>query len=115
MSIIHVRQIEAKLKSLFTNSIELSDYIGKLQNEQDSAFLTRALAAFAISVTADITPDQAALCITDGFHDNGIDAVYFDTREKVLFVVQTKWRHDGTGSIERGDALKFITGVKDLN
>ena len=114
MSIIHVRQIEAKLRALFTNLIDLSDYVGKPKIEQDSAFLTRALAAFAILVTADITPDQAALCITDGFHDNGIDAVYFDSREKVLFVVQTKWRHDGTGSIERGDALKFITGVKDL-
>ena len=114
MSIIHVRQIEAKLRSLFTNLINLSDYVSKPKSEQDSAFLTRALAAFAILVTADITPDQAALCITDGFHDNGIDAVYFDSREKVLFVVQTKWRHDGTGSIERGDALKFITGVKDL-
>lgn len=114
MSIIHVRQIEAKLRSLFTNSIDLSDYVGKPKNEQDSAFLTRALAAFAILVAADITPDQAALCITDGFHDNGIDAVYFDSREKVLFVAQTKWRHDGTGSIERGDALKFLTGVKDL-
>ena len=114
MSIIHVRQIEAKLRALFNNLIDLSDYVGKPQTEQDSAFLTRALAAFAILVTADITPDQAALCITDGFHDNGIDAVYFDSREKVLFVVQTKWKHDGTGSIERGDALKFITGVKDL-
>ena len=114
MSIIHVRQIEAKLRALFTNLIDLSDYVGKPKIEQDSAFLTRALAAFAILVTADITPDQAALCITDGFHDNGIDAVYFDSREKVLFVVQTKWKHDGTGSIERGDALKFITGVKDL-
>lgn len=114
MSIIHVRQIEAKLRALFTNLIDLRDYAGKPQTEQDSAFLTRALAAFAISVAADTTPDQAALCITDGFHDNGIDAVYFDSREKVLFVVQTKWKHDGTGSIERGDALKFITGVKDL-
>jgi len=115
MSIIHVRQIEAKLKSLFADSIDLSDYAGKPQNEQDSAFLSRALAAFAILATAaDMTPDQAALCVTDGFHDNGIDAVYFDSREKALFCVQTKWRHDGTGSIERGDSLKFIAGVKDL-
>lgn len=114
MSIIHVLQIEAKLRSLFTNLIDLSDYASKPQTQQDSAFLTRALAAFAILVAADITPEQAALCITDGFQDNGIDAVYFDSREKVLFVVQTKWRHDGTGSIERGDALKFITGIKDL-
>lgn len=114
MSIIHVRQIEAKLRSLFINSVDLSDYARRSQSDQDSAFLTRALAAFAILDTADITPDQAASCVTDGFHDNGIDAMYFDSREKALFCVQTKWRHDGTGSIERGDTLKFITDVKDL-
>ncbi|MBD2083503.1 AIPR family protein [Coleofasciculus sp. FACHB-542] len=114
MSIIHVRQIEAKLKSLFSDLIDLSDYANKSQAEKESAFLTRALAAFAILVTADIAPEQAALCITDGYGDNGIDAIYFDEHEKILFLVQSKWRHNGTGSIERGDALKFIKGVKDL-
>lgn len=114
MSIIHVRQIEAKLKALFTGLIDLNDYIDKSQTEQDSAFLTRALAAFAILVAADINPDQAASCVTDGFHDNGIDAIYFDNHEKILFLVQTKWRHDGKGSLEQGDVLKFISGVKAL-
>ena len=114
MSIIHVRQIETKLRSLFDGLIDLSDYAGKPQSEKDSAFLTRALAAFAILATADVTPEQAASCVTDGFHDNGIDAVYFDGREKALFCVQTKWRHNGSGSIELGDTLKFIAGVKDL-
>jgi len=98
MSIIHVRQIEAKLKSLFTNLIDLDDYTGKSQEEQESAFLTRSLAAFSILVAADIAPDQAALCVTDGYHDCGIDAIYFDSREKVLYLVQTKWKNDGTGS-----------------
>jgi AIPR protein len=114
MSIIHVRQIEAKLRSLFNNLIELSDCDNKSSTDKDSVFLTRSLAAFAILANTDITPEQAALCITDGFQDNGIDAIYFDDREKILFLVQTKWRHEGTGSIERGDALKFINGVKDL-
>jgi len=114
MSIIHVRQIEAKLKSLFSNLIDLSDYANKSQEKKESGFLTRALAAFAILVTADITPEQAALCITDGYGDNGIDAIYFDEHEKILFLVQSKWRHDGTGSIDLGEALKFLKGVKNL-
>jgi len=114
MSIIHVRQIEAKLKSLFRDLIDLSDYANKSQAEKESAFLTRALAAFAILATTDIAPEQAALCITDGFHDNGLDAIYFDEHEKILFLVQSKWRGDGTGSIDLGEALKFIKGVKDL-
>lgn len=114
MSIVHLRQIEAKLKSLFINLIDLDDYNGKSQAEKDSAFLTRALAAFSILFIADISPDIAAFSVTDGFQDNGIDAIYFDSREKILFLVQTKWRHDGKGSIEQGDSLKFINGVNAL-
>jgi hypothetical protein len=114
MSIVHLRQIEAKLKSLFINLIDLDDYNGKPQPEKDSAFLTRALAAFSILFSADISPDIAAFSVTDGSQDNGIDAIYFDDREKILFLVQTKWRHDGKGSIEQGDSLKFINGVKAL-
>jgi hypothetical protein len=114
MSIIHVRQIEAKLKSIFQDLIDLDDYKKRPQTDKDSAFLTRALAAFTISAIADVEADKAAICVTDGFNDNGIDAIYFDDREKVLFLVQTKWKHDGSGSVERGDALKFITGAKDL-
>lgn len=114
MSIIHVRQIEAKLKALFSDLIELDDYIGKPNKDKESAFLTRALAAFSILATVDISPDQAAICITDGYHDCGIDAIYFDSRDKVLYLVQTKWKHDGTGSVEQGDSLKFINGVNAL-
>ncbi|BAY08192.1 AIPR family protein [Calothrix sp. NIES-2098] len=113
MSIIHVRQIEAKLKSIFADLIDISDS-RKSPEEQQNNFLTRALAAFAVLVTADIAPEQAGLCITDGYGDNGIDAVYFDQVEKRLFLVQSKWRHDGTGSIDLGETLKFIQGVKDL-
>ncbi len=114
MSIIHIQQIKAKLKSMFENTIDISDYDGKGESERDSAFLTRALAAFIISLTADIEPELAAKCVTDGYDDNGLDAVHFDDREKILFLVQTKWHHDGNKSIELGDSLKFLCGVKDL-
>ncbi|OCR02723.1 hypothetical protein BCD67_05930 [Oscillatoriales cyanobacterium USR001] len=114
MSIIHLRQIETQLKSKFTNLIDLSDYADKKQNERDSAFLSRALAAFAVLFTADITPEKAASSLIDGPQDCGLDAVYFDSDEKNLFFVQSKWRHDGTGSIDQGDALKFINGVKAI-
>ncbi len=114
MSIIHIQQIKAKLKSMFESAVDISDYDGKSESERDSVFFTRALAAFVISATADIEPDIAGRCVTDGYNDNGLDAIYFDEREKILFLVQTKWHHEGNKSIERGDALKFIAGVKDL-
>jgi AIPR protein len=114
MSIIHVGQIEAKLKSMFSDYIDMSDYKDKSKPEYNSAFLTRALAAFSISITADTNPEESALAVVDGFNDGGIDAIYFDSREKILFLVQTKWSHKGDGTIEQGDALKFINGTKSL-
>ena len=121
MSIIHVQQIRAKLVSVFTNLIDLSDYEDKNVKDQDkhakekeSAFLSRSLAAFTISTIGNLEPENAAKHVTDNYQDNGIDAIYFDEREKKLFLVQSKWHHDGRGSIDRGDCLKFINGVKDL-
>lgn len=40
--------------------------------------------------------------------------MYFDEKEKKLFLVQTKWHEDGNGTISQGDALKFIAGVKKV-
>ncbi|MCT7951653.1 AIPR family protein [Ancylothrix sp. C2] len=114
MSIIHISQIEAKLKSLFENLIDISDFSNKPPSDQESLFLTRALAAFAILAMTDITPEQAAACITDGYQDNGLDAIYFDELEKTLFLVQAKWHKDGKGSIDSGDSHKFIQGIKDI-
>ncbi len=114
MSIIHVKQIKSYLSSTFSGFVDIDDYKNKAEQEKESAFLTRALAAFSISAVADVEPEKAALSITDGYQDNGIDAIYFDDRENILFLVQTKWHHNGSGSIERGDGLKFLTGVKDL-
>jgi len=114
MSILHVNQIQAQLQRIFDGKIDLSDYVSKPEPERDVAFLSRALAAFSLVLTADASPDKAAECITDGGQDNGIDAVYFDDVEKVLYLVQSKWKQDGHGSIERGDGQKFIQGAKDL-
>jgi len=114
MSIVHVNQIRAKLLSLYVNQIDLSDCSSKSQSDRDSIFLTRSLAAFVISALVGLPPEKTASCVTDGYQDNGIDAIYFDDVESVLYLVQTKWKHDGSGGIDRGDTQKFIQGVKDL-
>ncbi|MFP3581819.1 hypothetical protein SB659_19860, partial [Arthrobacter sp. SIMBA_036] len=44
----------------------------------------------------------------------GIDLIYFDPKDRTLYLVQTKWHADGHGSIELGDILKFIEGVRKV-
>jgi hypothetical protein len=114
MSVIHVQQIKGQLVNLFKNLIDVSDYDNRPPADKESAFLSRSLGAFAVMSTADISPDAAAACVTDGGQDNGIDAIYFDGVEKILYLCQSKWKHDGKGTIERGEAQKFIQGTKDI-
>jgi hypothetical protein len=114
MSTIHVQQIKAYLHTTFDSLIDISDYDGQPAEERESAFLTRALAAFCIMHLANTSPEDAACSVTDGGQDNGIDAIYFHDQERILYLVQSKWKHDGSGSVARGDIQKFITGFKDL-
>ncbi|WP_354215450.1 AIPR family protein [Arthrobacter sp. UYCo732] len=50
--------------------------------------------------------------ITDGAEDRGIDAIGVDSANNIVVVVQSKWRHDGTGSVDLAGVLKFVNGVK---
>ncbi|MGB7414029.1 MAG: AIPR family protein [Thermosynechococcaceae cyanobacterium] len=114
MSIIHNRQIQSTLEKTFKSSINLADYNGKPEADKLNALLSRSLAAIAIKILSDTSIEEASHSITDGYNDNGIDAVYFNRNERILYVVQAKWRQDGNGSIELGDTLKFLEGFKDI-
>jgi len=114
MSAIHMRQIRAFLMNNFDALIDLSDYAERKDGERESAFLTRALAAFAIMSLADTDAPTAATHVTDGFTDNGLDAVFFEKQERILYLVQSKWDQDGAGSLARAHAQKFIKGFRDL-
>ncbi|MEP6486055.1 AIPR family protein [Microcoleus vaginatus GB2-A3] len=72
--------------------------------------LSRSLAAFAIANLADVTPAQAAHSIINGKNDNGIDAVYFDSSQKNLWLVQAK----AGKAPDMGDNKKFCDGIRDL-
>ncbi|HVY43032.1 MAG TPA: hypothetical protein VG966_08360, partial [Hyphomicrobiaceae bacterium] len=113
MSIIHLRQIADRLNSDFAPHIDLVDTGGITANSGHVA-LSRSLAAFALSCLAEIEPKKAASAVTDGFQDNGIDAIWYDRAEKTLYLVQSKWNESDGASIGRGDVQLFIQGVKDL-
>ncbi|ADI65435.1 hypothetical protein [Trichormus azollae] len=52
--------------------------------------MSRSLAAFPIAHLASITPPQAAHSIINGGDDNGIDTVYCDRVNNLLWLVQAK-------------------------
>ena len=93
----------------------MSDYAHHTDAEQiRKAFLARALAALSVSHLAEVSLQDLGAYVTDGSGDGGIDLIYFDSKERTLYLVQTKWHDDGRGSVQLGDALKFIAGVRKV-
>lgn len=115
MSKLIVNRIKNYLDKTFKGKIDLSDLNPKTSEEdKQKNFLSRALAAYALTIEAIADIDVAGSSITDGFDDNGIDAIYYDRSAKTLWLVQSKYIDSGTGGIDNGDVEKFAKGVKKL-
>lgn len=109
---LKILRIQAKLDELFENKIDLSDSTNP--DEKTNKYYTRAIAALALVVRCGIDYDIAAHSVTDGYHDMGIDAVYNDTTQKKLILVQSKWRKDGNGGVSQEEANTFVEGIKRI-
>ena len=112
MGKIQVRHIASKLQELYKDKIDVSD--GYNEEEKSTLFLTRSFAAYTLQILAEASIDNAAKAIVDGRDDNGIDAIYFDRKEKILWLIQSKWIKSGQGEPETGDTIKFKTGVINI-
>ncbi|NUT52432.1 MAG: AIPR family protein [Saccharothrix sp.] len=60
------------------------------------------------------TGESTLIEITDGEGDRGIDALAVEPVTNLVVVVQSKWRKDGSGSVDLGSTLKFIDGIRSL-
>ena len=107
---INIIRARTKLKELFENKIDMTDF----PNDTGYHFETRAIAALSLMMTTGIDVEQSAIHITDGFHDMGIDAIYLDSTQKELFLVQSKWRNDGVGGISQPEMQTFVEGIKRI-
>ena len=111
MGIVQLNQIRTRISDSLAALVDVSD----VQSGQEEAQrLTRGLAAFALMHLLDVEPKQAVATITDGYGDNGIDAIAVDAENSVVYLVQSKWSQNGTGSPALGDVHKFIQGFRDL-
>jgi len=105
-------RIQAKLDELYKGKIDLSD--ANNSDDAQNKFYTRSIAALTIVMRCGIDYDVAAQSVTDGYHDMGIDAVFNDTTQKKLLLVQSKWRKEGNGSISQEEASAFSEGIKRI-
>lgn len=103
-----MRRVQMRIQEMFQGKIDMTDF----PNDANDHFETRALAAFALIMTSGLEVSQASVHVTDGYHDMGIDAIYLDESQKKLFVIQSKWRADGCGSIAQDEMSNFVQGVQ---
>ena len=111
MALIQHRQIKDRIVSQFVPHIDVSDVNAR---NLENTSVSRGLCAFALTYLADVDSKTACLSVVDGFKDNGIDAIFFDSNDRTLYLIQGKWNKNHTGGVENGDVLKFLQGAKDL-
>jgi hypothetical protein len=110
-----VQRLANALEKTYADLIDISDLpFGTPNDEKRSKLLTRALAAFTLVSLTDCDPKEAAQSITDGFDDEGIDAIHFDSIEKTVYLLQSKWAHSAKTTVDVGDCEKFLKGVRQL-
>lgn len=114
MAEIQHSQIKAKLLEIVAPLVDQAGIIGKTDADKEVHILSRSTAAAALKIVAEIEYDAACAAIVDGGKDNGIDAIYYDSQSKTLFLVQSKWSNSHTSSIASGEVLKFLQGIQDL-
>lgn len=100
------------LDERFANKIDLSDLkASATDTERRNCQLSRGIAALAIMALTEADTQEAVQSITDGYDDLGLDAIYFESAENTLYVVQSKWSSGGTRTIDLGECQKFIAGL----
>ncbi len=110
-----IQRIVYALDQRFGSLIDLSDLkLSANQDERRNKQLSRGIAALAIMALTEASAEEATASVTDGYDDLGLDAIYFESAENTLYVVQAKWSGDGKKTIELGDCKKFIGGIGKL-
>ncbi|MYT35904.1 hypothetical protein GTY66_07515 [Streptomyces sp. SID8356] len=111
---LHVHHVKNSLSQDFTGLIDLSDLTDSQRAQSETIFLSRALAARAVQRFTGCTLDEAGAAVTDGFHDNGIDALAIDEENHRIVIVQSKLDSSGNSGLSQADALKIRNGCSDL-
>lgn len=72
----------------------------------------RSFAAFVVDHICLLDPKKAGGCIVDDFDDFGIDAVFYHSRMKTLYLVQAKLK--SSSAFTQHEALAFAQGIRKL-
>lgn len=110
MSQVHLRHIKSYLENQFKELIDTSDIPSSNKSSSEELFLSRALAAFVVMTFGNTSAIEAANSLTDGPQDNGIDGIFYHKKQKILYLIQSKWSSKGQKTFDTAATLKFLKG-----
>jgi len=80
--------------------------------DQDKKQLSRAFSGFVLHKMLNLGIADAAQSVVDDFDDNGLDAIYYETVSKTLYLIQTKF--EANKQFDEPDAIRFRNGTEYL-
>ena len=80
--------------------------------DQDKKQLSRAFSGFVLHKMLNLGIADAAQSVVDDFDDNGLDAIYYETASKTLYLIQTKF--EANKQFDEPDAIRFRNGTEYL-
>lgn len=80
--------------------------------EQNEKNIARAFSAFTLRALCNASVVESARAVIDDFNDNGIDAIYFESTSKVLYLVQSKLK--ASEEFKQKEAQAFVDGLRQL-
>lgn len=107
---LEIMQLEEHLKQEFSGHI---NGVGHKALDKERNFLSKAVAACFLMTHVGISKADAVAACIDGGGDNGIDSLYISPTN-VIWLVQSKYIHDGSSEPSLGDAGLFRDGVNAI-
>jgi hypothetical protein len=107
-----VQHVRSALLRDYGGLIYEDDLKGYDQLGREQRFLSRALAATAVRLVTDCEHKTAGRAVIDGDGDQGIDGVAVGDSSRDVWLVQAKWSDSGKAKLDKGEALKFIDGLR---
>ncbi|WP_405890250.1 AIPR family protein [Streptomyces sp. NBC_00133] len=111
---VQVRNLKRHLEQRFRPLIDMSDWSGR--PDEESAFLSRAVAALAVKMETACSDEDAARAVVDCDTDRGIDAVAVHPQgeRQHVALIQAKWSDKGEAGFGEADVSAVIRGLDYL-
>lgn len=109
---VQVQHVGKALLDNYADLIYVDDLKGYDENGWRQRFLSRALAAEAVRKVTGWDYQSAGSAVIDGDNDQGIDGVAVGDNGRDVWLVQAKWSDAGKAKMDKGEALKFIDGLR---